>query len=198
MLAVAVQTTGLAVDDVWGGMGLSEDAVQQNKDYADTVFDKYTNYSDSSTPKINNGQYPTDFSGSQISADSSDKENRKIKKIEFYGLNSVSSQELTDKMQMKEGGNYSREVLQSDLKALYDTGYFTQKMKAIPSKNDDGTVTVKIVVEENLPVRDFTVDGNTVIPIEDILAILSDMKGKPQNITQLNNAIAQIQELYNS
>ena len=47
MLAVAVQTTGLAVDDVWGGMGLSEDAVQQNKDYADTVFDKYTNYSDS-------------------------------------------------------------------------------------------------------------------------------------------------------
>lgn len=198
MLAVAVQTTGLAVDDVWGGMGLSEDAVQQNKDYADTVFDKYTNYSDSSTPKINNGQYPTDFSGSKISADSSDKENRKIKKIEFYGLNSVSSQELTDKMQMKEGGNYSREVLQSDLKALYDTGYFTQKMKAIPSKNDDGTVTVKIVVEENLPVKDFTVEGNTVIPIEDILAILSDMKGKPQNITQLNNAIAQIQELYNS
>ncbi len=198
MLAVAVQTTGLAVDDVWGGMGLSEDAVQQNKDYADTVFDKYTNYSDSSTPKINNGQYPTDFSGSQISADSSDKENRKIKKIEFYGLNSVSSQELTDKMQMKEGGNYSREVLQSDLKALYNTGYFTQKMKAIPSKNDDGTVTVKIVVEENLPVKDFTVEGNTVIPIEDILAILSDMKGKPQNITQLNNAIAQIQELYNS
>lgn len=198
MLAVAVQTTGLAVDDVWGGMGLSEDAVQQNKDYADTVFDKYTNYSDSSTPKINNGQYPTDFSGSQISTDSSDKENRKIKKIEFYGLNSVSSQELTDKMQMKEGGNYSREMLQSDLKALYDTGYFTQKMKAIPSKNDDGTVTVKIVVEENLPVKDFTVEGNTVIPIEDILAILSDMKGKPQNITQLNNAIAQIQELYNS
>ena len=198
MLAVTVQTTGLAVDDVWGGMGLSEDAVQQNKDYADTVFDKYTNYSDSSTPKINNGQYPTDFSGSQISADSSDKENRKIKKIEFYGLNSVSSQELTDKMQMKEGGNYSREMLQSDLKALYDTGYFTQKMKAIPSKNDDGTVTVKIVVEENLPVKDFTVEGNTVIPIEDILAILSDMKGKPQNITQLNNAIAQIQELYNS
>lgn len=198
MLAVAVQTTGLAVDDVWGGMGLSEDAVQQNKDYADTVFDKYTNYSDSSTPKINNGQYPTDFSGSQISADSSDKENRKIKKIEFYGLNSVSSQELADKMQMKEGGNYSREMLQSDLKALYDTGYFTQKMKAIPSKNDDGTVTVKIVVEENLPVKDFTVEGNTVIPIEDILAILSDMKGKPQNITQLNNAIAQIQELYNS
>ena len=79
MLAVAIQTTSMAVDDVWGGMGLSEDAVQQNKNYADTVFDKYTNYSDSSAPKVNNGQYPTDFSGSQISADSSDKENRKIK-----------------------------------------------------------------------------------------------------------------------
>ena len=71
-------------------------------------------------------------------------------------------------------------------------------MKAIPSKNDDGTVTVKIVVEENIPVKDFTVEGNTVVPIEDILATLNDMKGKPQNIAQLNTAIAQIQELYTS
>lgn len=201
ILAMTAQTHSLAVDDVWGGMGLSEEAVQYNNNYANTVFDKYTNYSDSEkkTPDYTSGQYPTNLSSPNISSSApADKEKRTIKKIEFYGLNSITPQELLEKMQMKEGGEYTRETLQSDLKTIYETGYFTEKMKAIPSKNDDGTVTVKVVVEENVPVKDFTVEGNTVVPIEDILATLNDMKGKPQNITKLNAAISQIQELYTS
>ena len=201
ILAMTAQTHSLAVDDVWGGMGLSDEAVQYNNNYANTVFDKYTNYSDSEkkTPDYPSGQYPTNLSSPNISSSApADKEKRTIKKIEFYGLNSITPQELLEKMQMKEGGEYTRETLQSDLKTIYETGYFTEKMKAIPSKNDDGTVTVKVVVEENVPVKDFTVEGNTVVPIEDILATLNDMKGKPQNITKLNAAISQIQELYTS
>ena len=201
ILAMTAQTHSLAVDDVWGGMGLSDEAVQYNNNYANTVFDKYTNYSDSEkkTPDYTSGQYPTNLSSPNISSSApADKEKRTIKKIEFYGLNSITPQELLEKMQMKEGGEYTRETLQSDLKTIYETGYFTEKMKAIPSKNDDGTVTVKVVVEENVPVKDFTVEGNTVVPIEDILATLNDMKGKPQNITKLNAAISQIQELYTS
>lgn len=191
------QSGSLAVDDVWGGMGLSDEAVQYNN-YTNTVFDKYTNSQNPEAPDYSKGEYPTNLTAPKISKDSADKEERIIKQIEFYGLNSITPQELTEKMQMKEGGIYSREALQTDLKTIYATGYFTEKMKAIPSKNDDGTVTVKVVVEENIPVKDFTVEGNTVIPIEDILATLNDMKGKPQNITQLNIAISQIQELYNS
>ena len=201
ILAMTAQTHSLAVDDVWGGMGLSDEAVQYNNNYANTVFDKYTNYSDSEkkTPDYTSGQYPTNLSSPNISSSApADKEKRTIKKIEFYGLNSITPQELLEKMQIKEGGEYTRETLQSDLKTIYETGYFTEKMKAIPSKNDDGTVTVKVVVEENVPVKDFTVEGNTVVPIEDILATLNDMKGKPQNITKLNAAISQIQELYTS
>ena len=201
ILAMTAQTHSLAVDDVWGGMGLSDEAVQYNNNYANTVFDKYTNYSDSEkkTPDYTSGQYPTNLSSPSISSSApADKEKRTIKKIEFYGLNSITPQELLEKMQMKEGGEYTRETLQSDLKTIYETGYFTEKMKAIPSKNDEGTVTVKVVVEENVPVKDFTVEGNTVVPIEDILATLNDMKGKPQNITKLNAAISQIQELYTS
>ena len=201
ILAMTAQTHSLAVDDVWGGMGLSDEAVQYNNNYANTVFDKYTNYSDSEkkTPDYTSGQYPTNLSSPSISSSApADKEKRTIKKIEFYGLNSITPQELLEKMQMKEGGEYTRETLQSDLKTIYETGYFTETMKAIPSKNDDGTVTVKVVVEENVPVKDFTVEGNTVVPIEDILATLNDMKGKPQNITKLNAAISQIQELYTS
>lgn len=195
ILVFLSQNSSFAVDDVWGGMGLSDDSVQYNNDYANTVFEKYTTPSNNQTPDISTKQYPTNLS-TQTTSSSVSKENKTIKNIEFYGLNSVPQSEITDKMQMKAGEEYTREKMQSDLKTIYETGYFTEKMKAIPTTNPDGTVSVKIVVEENIPVKDFTIEGNSVIPTEDILATLTGMKGKPQNITQLNIAISKIQELY--
>ncbi len=195
ILVFLSQNSSFAVDDVWGGMGLSDDSVQYNNDYANTVFEKYTTPSNNQTPDISTKQYPTNLS-TQTTTSSVSKENKTIKSIEFYGLNSVPQSEITDKMQMKAGEEYTREKMQTDLKTIYETGYFTEKMKAIPTTNPDGTVSVKIVVEENIPVKDFTIEGNSVIPTEDILATLTGMKGKPQNITQLNIAISKIQDLY--
>lgn len=184
ILVITAQSGSFAVDDVWGNMGLTDEAVQYNNNYANTVFDKQSQ--------------PQDISSQKASSDPIAKEEKIIKAIEFYGLNSITEQELREKIKMQQGGSYSRDLLQTDLKTIYETGYFTENMKAIPSKNDDGTVTIKIVLEENVPVKDFTIEGNTVVPVEDILATLTDMKGKPQNIAQLNRAIAQIQELYTS
>ncbi len=195
ILVLLSQNSSFAVDDVWGGMGISDDSIQYNNDYANTVFEKYTTPSNNQTPDISTKQYPTNLS-TQTTTSSVSKENKTIKNIEFYGLNSVPQSEITDKMQMKAGEEYTREKMQADLKTIYETGYFTEKMKAIPTTNPDGTVSVKIVVEENIPVKDFTIEGNSVIPTEDILATLTGMKGKPQNITQLNIAISKIQELY--
>lgn len=195
ILVLLPQNSSFAVDDVWGGMGISDDSIQYNNDYANTVFEKYTTPSNNQTPDISTKQYPTNLS-TQTTTSSVSKENKTIKNIEFYGLNSVPQSEITDKMQMKAGEEYTREKMQADLKTIYETGYFTEKMKAIPTTNPDGTVSVKIVVEENIPVKDFTIEGNSVISTEDILATLTGMKGKPQNITQLNIAISKIQELY--
>lgn len=195
ILVLLSQNSSFAVDDVWGGMGISDDSIQYNNDYANTVFEKYTTPSNNQTPDISTKQYPTNLS-TQTTTSSVSKENKTIKNIEFYGLNSVPQSEITDKMQMKTGEEYTREKMQADLKTIYETGYFTEKMKAIPTTNPDGTVSVKIVVEENIPVKDFTIEGNSVISTEDILATLTGMKGKPQNITQLNIAISKIQELY--
>lgn len=202
ILVLLTQTSSFSADDVWGEMGLMDDAVKSNTDYANTIFDKYTSYTEnqnSNTPDYTQGKYPTDLSSQSSSGNTSlDKENKTIKDIEFYGLNSIPPQELLGKMQMKQGSEYTRSKMQSDLKTIYETGYFTEKMKAIPSVNGDGTVSIKIVVEENIPVKDFTIEGNTVIPTEDILATFNGMKGKPQNISLINQAIAQIQDLYSS
>ncbi len=206
ILASLVQIPGNAIEDVWGGMGLTNDAFQSESS-SNTVFDSYTpNTSLPTLPvlqeDINTKEnvVPTIEDLAATSSDASnyvDKEHKPIKDIEFYGLNSIPKDEILSIMQMKAGTEYTKNKLQSDLKEIYDTGYFTERMKAVPTLNNDGTVTVKIIVEENIPVKDFTIEGNSVIPTEDILQTLIGMKGKPQNIAQINTAIAQIQELYN-
>ena len=157
MLTSIIQISGYAVDDVWGGMGLTEDAVQQDSNYANTVFDKYTDFSKTPAPNVNNGKYPTGLTETKETVSASDTEKRTIKKIEFYGLNSVSQDELLEKMQMKQGGTYSRDLLQADLKTIYETGFFTENMKAIPSKNDDGSVTLKGIPEKAINMPNFAI-----------------------------------------
>ena len=63
------QNTSLAVDDVWGGAGLTDEAVQYNSDYANSVFEKYTSPTGTQTPEVTQKDYPTDLSSQD--ADSS-------------------------------------------------------------------------------------------------------------------------------
>ncbi len=123
---------------------------------------------------------------------------RKIKNIEILGNNIIDTAVVLEQMKMQSGDTYSRDAVQHDLKAIYHLGYFTEKMKAIPVNNSDGTVTLKIILEENAPVTDFTIEGNTVVSTDEILNFLIPMKGKPQNIGEINEAITKIQDCYSS
>lgn len=121
-----------------------------------------------------------------------------VKNIEIMGNNVIDTSLILQQMSIQQGGVYNRDAIKQDLKSIYQMGYFTEKMKAVPVNNSDGTVTLKIIVEENTPVTDFTIEGNTVVSTDEILNFLLPMKGKPQNIAELNEAIAKIQECYSS
>ncbi len=121
-----------------------------------------------------------------------------IKDIEIHGTNVIAPDVILTQIKQKKGQIYNRDVIQEDLRNIYQLGYFSEKMRAIPVNNPDGTITLKIILEENSPVTDFTIEGNTVVSTEEILAYLLDMKGQPQNIAKLNEAIANIQQCYGS
>ncbi len=156
-----------AIDDVWGSsMDLTGDA-SQKESQSNTVFDK------SNTTVI---PVPADTQTAaeqttkpDTTASSAVPQNQKtIKEIEFYGLNSLPKDEILSQMKMKEGEPYSREDMQNDLKAIYDTGYFSEKMKAIPTDNPDGTINVsikegvidKIMIEGNEKTKDYIIARN--------------------------------------
>jgi len=119
-----------------------------------------------------------------------------IKDIEISGSNVIKPEYILEKMQLHSGDTYDRNLLQTDLKRIYQTGFFSDKLKAIPIKNPDNSITLKLIVEENMPMTDFTIEGNTVVSTDEILSYLLPLRGKPQNVVQINSAIENIQNCY--
>lgn len=119
-----------------------------------------------------------------------------IKDIEISGSNIIKPEYILEKMQLHSGDVYDRNLLQTDLKKIYQMGFFSDKLKAIPVKNSDNSITLRVFVEENIPMTDFTIEGNTVVSTEEILSYLLPLKGKPQNVVQINEAIEGIQNCY--
>lgn len=121
-----------------------------------------------------------------------------INDIEILGANIIKPEYIMSKMSLKKGDLYDKDAMQQDLKTIFRMGYFTERMKAIPVKNSNGTISLKIIVEENIPVTDFTIEGNTVVSSDEIMQYLLPLKGKPQNITAINQAMEKINECYYS
>lgn len=121
-----------------------------------------------------------------------------IKSIELTGNRLIDEKTIYTNMQIKPGDSFSAEAIQQNLKSIYNMGYFNEKIKAIPVKLDENNIKLKIIVEENTPITDFTLEGNESISSGEILKILEPMLNKPQNINTLNESIEQIQDLYAS
>lgn len=153
-----------------------------------TVPSSYCSAQDESDGLINETDY--------IEESTYDSSTAYISDIEILGSNIIKSDYILSKMKLKKGDLYDKEAMQQDLKTIYKLGYFTEKMKAIPVKNSNGTISLKIIVEENLPITDFTVEGNTVVSTEEIMQYLLPLKGKPQNIAAINQAMEQINQCY--
>ena len=125
-------------------------------------------------------------------------EDSKITKIEFEGNHLIQDSDIVKVMNMQIGDTYSKEMVQQNLKAIYKTGYFSQKMKAIPIPTSPDSLTLRIYLEENIPITGFAISGNTVVSTGEILDILSDLEGQPQNLQNLTEAVNQVEELYAS
>ncbi len=122
----------------------------------------------------------------------------KIHSVEIIGNNLVDTSEIMRNITIKPGDPYSVDAVQQNLKAIFDTGYFTPQMRAVPVKIDDKNIKIRIFVQENVPITDFTITGNNSVATGDLLQILDSLINKPQNILKINDAITEIQEYYAS
>ena len=118
-----------------------------------------------------------------------------IKEIEIKGNNLVKTNDILKNLNLKVGSKFDRDLVQKDLKAIYDMGYFSERLKAVPQPSSTG-IKLRIEVEENSPVTGFNVTGNKIISTADLSKIFNKQTGLPQNISELNKAVEQIESLY--
>ena len=121
-----------------------------------------------------------------------------VSNVQVVGANAVSPDYIISKFNLHAGDVYKPESVQAGLKNLYQLGFFTDRMKAIPIENKDGSITIKIVVEENLPVTNVTIEGNSAVSTEELMQYMIPLIGQPQNIGKINEAIEGINDCYNS
>jgi outer membrane protein insertion porin family len=118
-----------------------------------------------------------------------------VARIDILGNRLVPTDTILNALSLRPSMVYSKKRLQDDLTHIYELGYFTQKMKAKPRSTPDGVI-VQIQVEENAPIRDVIVEGNTVLNKADVDTIFQPQLGMPQNLTKLNETIASLEKLY--
>lgn len=118
-----------------------------------------------------------------------------INKVSIEGNKLIQADKIKGTMLIRPGSLYSKNTLKDDLRRIYDMGYFTEKIKAVPVSTNEGIV-LRIVVQENAPVTGVHIEGNTIIDDSELQAIFANQTGLPQNIGQLNESIEKVEKLY--
>lgn len=121
-----------------------------------------------------------------------------ISEIKIEGNQIIRNTEILNAMRMQVGDVYSPEAIKKALTEIYDTGWFTEKMRAVPVTDKNNNIVLKIYLEENRPITEFTITGNTVVSAGEIAEILAPLENQPQNITTLNDAVEKTEQLYSS
>ena len=121
-----------------------------------------------------------------------------IGNIEVLGLKTVNPDLVYTNITTQCGSLYSEEILQKDLQQIYALGFFTDKIEIEPELREDNTVNLKFVLHENPIVTEVRVMGNSTLPDEELAVFVKSLKGLPQNVLKVNEAIEKINNYYHS
>jgi outer membrane protein insertion porin family len=119
-----------------------------------------------------------------------------VERVTVEGNRLVPTEDILGVVKTKPGDHFDREKVKADLKAINNMGYFDDRsLQVLPELSNNG-VMLKIRVQENAPVTEFSFQGNNVLSNDEISKIFSDQLGKPQNLNRLSAAIDKVEQSY--
>ncbi len=125
-----------------------------------------------------------------------DYEGKTISQIQFSGLLTIREDVVARLLNVQENSIFNFHLLQENLEKIYTLGYFTDSMYVEPELLDDGTVKITFVLEENMKVKNVDIKGNNEIPSSEIMPLIKNLEGLPQNLNLINEAIEKINKYY--
>lgn len=120
----------------------------------------------------------------------------RVEDVTVEGNRLVPTEHILNVVKTKRGDKFDRDQIVQDLKAVNGMGYFDDRSLQVLPELSGGGILLKIRVQENAPVTEFAFQGNNVISSADLAKVFSDQLGKPQNLTQLSQAIDKVEQQY--
>jgi len=118
----------------------------------------------------------------------------KITAIVVQGNENISKDLIISQIASNLGDLFSKENIEKDLKAVYDLGYFKDVKIKLESFRD-GYKVVFIVVE-NLPIKEISIEGNTIVSEEEMREVMVLKEGQIFCQKILKNDLDRISQLY--
>lgn len=118
-----------------------------------------------------------------------------IVEIQIKGTKRIEEDAIRRILKVKKGDVYNPKIISTELKAVYDMGYFDD-IRVDAQTVPDGKIIIFRIAEKPT-VRSILVEGNTwVYEDEEVKEVLTIRKGSILNINTLQSDIRRIEELY--
>ncbi len=116
--------------------------------------------------------------------------------VKIEGNRLVETDDIMKVVKTKRGDKYDRDLVVQDLRAINGLGYFDDRSLRVDPTLTHSGILLKITVQENAPVSQFSFQGNHVLSTDEIHKIFADQLEKPQNLNQLTAAIDKVEAAY--
>jgi len=118
----------------------------------------------------------------------------KITAIVVQGNENISKDLIISQIASNLGDVFSKENIEKDMKAVYDLGYFKDVKIKLESFRDGYKVVFEVI--ENLPIKEISIKGNTVVSVEEMREIMVLQEGQIFCQKILKNDLDRISQLY--
>lgn len=118
----------------------------------------------------------------------------KITAIVVQGNENISMDLIISQIASNLGDVFSKENIEKDMKAVFDLGYFKDVRIKLESFRDGYKVV--FVVVENLPIKEISIEGNTVVSEEEMREVMVLQEGQIFCQKILKNDVDRISQLY--
>jgi len=118
----------------------------------------------------------------------------KITAIVVQGNESISKDLIISQIASNLGDLFSKENIEKDMKAVYDLGYFKDVKIKLESFREGYKVVFEVV--ENLPLKEISIEGNTMVSEEEMREVMVLREGQIFSQKILKNDLDRISQLY--
>ena len=121
---------------------------------------------------------------------------RQVISVSVSGNPNIATEYILNVVDTKPGMILSRDVILSDIEAIYNQGFFSFADADIT--DEDGGVCVTFTVQENPVISSITFSGNTVFTTEQLMKEVFSQEGTVFNRQFFRNDLDRIQEKYHN